>query len=74
MGEITTEDPVAVPLLAPAHGVPDVIDTPERFESALVELKNGTGPLPSMPKGHRVTNTVLVHISFKLSEPTVAFI
>ena len=44
MSETTPEDPVAVPLLAPAQGVPDVIDTPEKFESALVELKNGTGP------------------------------
>lgn len=44
MSETTPEVPVAVPLLAPSQGVPEVIDTPEKFESALVELESGTGP------------------------------
>lgn len=44
MSEITPEVAVAVPLLAPAQGVPDVIDTAEKFESALVQLTHGTGP------------------------------
>ena len=44
MSETTPEDPVAVPLLAPAQGVPDVIDTAEKFESALDQLKKGDGP------------------------------
>jgi ribonuclease D len=45
MSETTPEDPVAVPLLAPAQGVPEVIDTPEKFESALVELEQRHRPL-----------------------------
>ena len=44
MSETTPEDPVAVPLLAPAQGLPDVIDTAEKFESALDQLKKGDGP------------------------------
>ncbi len=34
----------AVPLLAPANGVPPVIDTEALFEKALIELASGTGP------------------------------
>ena len=37
-------DPAAVPLLAPAEGVPIIIDNQSLFESALEELANGTGP------------------------------
>jgi len=44
MSEVTPEVSVAIPLLAPADGVPDVIDTVEKFESALTILKKGTGP------------------------------
>ncbi|MEY3364230.1 MAG: hypothetical protein RL332_30 [Actinomycetota bacterium] len=44
MSETTPDVPVAVPLLAPAQGVPDVIDTPEKFEFALAQLKKGNGP------------------------------
>ncbi len=44
MSETTPEIPVAVPLLAPADGVPEVIDSPEKFESALTALQKGTGP------------------------------
>ena len=44
MSEVTPEVSVAIPLLAPADGVPDVIDTVEKFESALNVLKKGTGP------------------------------
>ena len=44
MSETTPDVPVAVPLLAPAQGVPDVIDAPEKFESALAQLKKGNGP------------------------------
>ena len=39
MSEVTSEVSVAIPLLAPADGVPDVIDTVEKFESALNVLK-----------------------------------
>jgi len=44
MSETTPEVPVAVPLLAPAQGVPDVVDTSEKFESALEQLRKGSGP------------------------------
>lgn len=44
MSETTPEVPAAVPLLAPAQGVPDVIETSEKFESALNQLKKGDGP------------------------------
>ena len=44
MSETTPEVIDAVPLLVPANGVPDVIDTPEKFESALAQLKKGNGP------------------------------
>ncbi len=44
MTEPTTEVPAAVPLLSPSHGVPEIIDTVEKFESALDELEKGTGP------------------------------
>ena len=44
MSETTPEVPVAVPLLSPAQGVPDVIDTSGKFESALDQLRKGSGP------------------------------
>jgi len=44
MSEVTPEVPAAIPLLAPADGVPEVVDTAEKFESALKELKKGAGP------------------------------
>ncbi len=44
MSETTPEVPAAVPLLAPAQGVPDVIETSEKFESALDQLRKGSGP------------------------------
>ena len=44
MSESTPDVPVAVPLLAPAHGVPEVVDTEEKFDSALRTLEKGTGP------------------------------
>lgn len=44
MSEVTPEVPAAIPLLAPADGVPEVVDTAEKFESALKELKIGAGP------------------------------
>lgn len=62
MSETTPDVHVAVPLLAPAQGVPDVIDTPEKFESALVQLKKVTARLPLMPSAHLVINTVRVLI------------
>jgi ribonuclease D len=37
-------DPTAVPLLAPAEGVPDIIDNQSLFEKALQELSQGSGP------------------------------
>ena len=36
--------PTAVPLLAPAEGVPIIIDNDSLFENALAELAQGTGP------------------------------
>ena len=39
-----TEEKTATPLLAPAAGTPDVIDTDAAFESALLELAKGSGP------------------------------
>jgi ribonuclease D len=44
MNESTPDAPVAVPLLAPALGVPEVVDTEEKFNSALQTLEKGTGP------------------------------
>ena len=44
MSETTPEVSAAVPLLAPAQGVPDVIETSEKFESALDQLRKGDGP------------------------------
>ena len=42
---MTTEEPrIAVPLLAPAQGLPPVVDTEAAFESALKDLAHGTGP------------------------------
>ena len=34
----------ATPLLAPADGIPPVVDTDQRFESALSQLAAGRGP------------------------------
>jgi ribonuclease D len=39
-----TEEAAATPLLAPAAGTPDLIDTDAAFESALLELAKGSGP------------------------------
>jgi len=36
--------PTAIPLLAPAEGVPIIIDNDSLFEKALAELAQGTGP------------------------------
>jgi ribonuclease D len=44
MSESTPDAPVVVPLLAPALGVPEVVDTEEKFDSALQTLEKGTGP------------------------------
>ena len=33
------------PLLLPASGIPDLIDTKAKFEKAIAEIKNGTGPI-----------------------------
>ena len=38
------EEQVPTPLLSPALGVPDVIDTEVAFDSALAQLSAGTGP------------------------------
>ena len=40
----TSEEFTAVPLLAPAAGVPPVIDTESAFDAALQELASGNGP------------------------------
>ncbi|MEY3218339.1 MAG: hypothetical protein RLY96_802, partial [Actinomycetota bacterium] len=39
-----SEEVVAVPLLEPADGTPNVIDTEEAFRNALHLLSQGTGP------------------------------
>ena len=39
-----TEEVVAVPLLEPADGTPDVIDTEAAFKDALKDLAQGSGP------------------------------
>ena len=39
-----SEEIVAVPLLQPSAGTPDIIDTEEAFEQALEQLAQGTGP------------------------------
>ena len=39
-----SEEIVAVPLLQPAAGVPEVIDTEQAFEDAIKELSQGAGP------------------------------
>lgn len=39
-----TDEIVAVPLLQPAHGTPDVIDTESAFQEALEKLAQGSGP------------------------------
>jgi ribonuclease D len=44
MSETTPDTPVAIPLIAPAQGVPAVVDTEEKFIAALHDLENGTGP------------------------------
>lgn len=38
------EQPSAIPLLAPAAGIPTIIDNESLFEAALLELAAGTGP------------------------------
>ena len=44
MSETESEVSVAVPLLAPADGVPEIVDTEEKFEATLVALAKGSGP------------------------------
>jgi len=44
MSETEPVAPVAIPLIAPAHGVPAVVDTEEKFITALHDLENGSGP------------------------------
>ncbi len=39
-----SEEVVAVPLLQPAEGTPDVIDTEDAFRDALAHLSQGSGP------------------------------
>ena len=39
-----SEEIVAVPLLQPSAGTPDIIDTDEAFEQALAQLAQGSGP------------------------------
>ena len=42
--EESASETTAVPLLAPANGIPPVVDTDARFVSALKELSKGRGP------------------------------
>jgi ribonuclease D len=44
MDDTTPEVPAATPLLAPVDGVPEVIDTDEKFEIAINQLNEGFGP------------------------------
>ena len=41
--EAPTQSP-ATPLLAPANGIPPVVDSDEKFEAALAQLAKGSGP------------------------------
>ena len=40
-----TEEIVATPLLAPAGGVPEIIDTDSAFKDAIKKLETGSGPI-----------------------------
>ena len=40
-----TEEVTATPLLSPAGGVPEIIDTDSAFIEAIKKLKNGSGPI-----------------------------
>ena len=42
--ESAADATTAIPLLAPANGVPPVVDTDQRFEAALSQLAAGRGP------------------------------
>ncbi len=44
MSETEPVSPVAIPLVAPAQGVPAVVDTEEKFIAALQDLESGSGP------------------------------
>jgi ribonuclease D len=39
--------PTSVPLLAPANGIPPVVDTDQKFAAALAQLTSGRGPFCS---------------------------
>jgi hypothetical protein len=56
------EEKLPTPLLAPAQGLPDVINTEELFEKALVSLAQALVLLPSTPREQADINSVLVHI------------
>ncbi|MFC4602797.1 HRDC domain-containing protein [Rhodococcus kronopolitis] len=47
MSEASDQQPerTVVPLLAPADGVPDVVDSPRMLDEAVAQLAGGTGPL-----------------------------
>lgn len=42
---VSDEEPAATPLLAPAEGVPDVVDTPEALAEVVHAFAAGTGPV-----------------------------
>jgi ribonuclease D len=44
-GAGTPPEPVVVPLLEPADGVPDVVDTPEAYAAVVAAFEAGTGPV-----------------------------
>jgi ribonuclease D len=43
--ELETDAPAATPLLVPAGGVPDIVDTPEALERTIAAFAAGTGPV-----------------------------
>lgn len=57
-----TEEIVAVPLLEPANGTPDVIDTEAAFVDALKMLARGSGPLQLMLKELQDLDIAPAHI------------
>ena len=39
-----SEETVAIPLLQPSAGTPEIIDTEESFREAIKQLSKGSGP------------------------------
>jgi hypothetical protein len=64
----------AIPLLAPAEGVPKIIGDEASFENALRDLAKVLAHLQLMRREHLVLNLAHVHISFRLNAMVVVCI